>query len=206
MLEYLDYSDWLLAMLKFIHNDNRNNLKDNNDWVLVVIFSTVKMGRPRKLDDKRECNQAAISNFFNKNQNKISESVEISSKRLRSPETAVVNNKSAKLDCQENARISEAQSSEVAEAGMENVSDTMDKISCAKSKLKENRNFQNSWKVSYPWLIYEKENQKIKCSICIKAGLSNSFVRGTNVKIDNIIKHLKATGKYNFVFFCLDNL
>ena len=38
MLEYLDYSDWLLAMFKFIHNDNRNNLKDNNDWVLFVIF------------------------------------------------------------------------------------------------------------------------------------------------------------------------
>ena len=51
------------------------------------------MGRPRKLDDKRDCNQAAISNFFNNNQNKVSESVEISSKRLRSPETAVVNNK-----------------------------------------------------------------------------------------------------------------
>ena len=93
MLEYLDYRDWLLAMLKFIHNDNRNNLKDNNNWVLVVIFSTVKMGRPRKLDDKHDCNQAAISNFFNNNQNKVSESVEISSKRLRSPETAVVNNK-----------------------------------------------------------------------------------------------------------------
>ena len=88
---------------------------------------------------------------------------------------------------------------------MENVSDTMDKISCANSKLKENRNFQNSWKVSYPWLIYEKENQKIKCSICIKAGLY-SFVRGTNAKIDNITKHLKATGKYNFVFFYLNNL
>ena len=207
MLEYLDYSDWLLAMLKFIHNDKRNNLKDNNNnWVLVVIFSTVKMGRPQKLDDKRDCNQAAISNFFNNNQNKVSESVEISSKRLRSPETAVVNNKRAKSDCQENARISEAQSSEVAEAGMENVGDTMDKISCVKSKLNENRNFQNSWKVSYPWLIYEKENQKIKCSICIKALLSNSFVSRTSVKIDNITKHLKATGKYNFVFFYLDNL
>ena len=51
-----------------------------------------------------------------------------------------------------------------------------------------NRKFQEKWISLYLWLVYDAENNIMKCSVCRNAKKTNSF---TNFRTNSIIDHIK---------------
>ena len=43
-----------------------------------------------------------------------------------------------------------------------------------------NRKFQEKWISLYPWLVYDAENNLMKCSVCLNAKKTNSFTTGNS--------------------------
>ena len=174
------------------------------------------MGRPRKLTDKRASNQSSISGFFNGRQNscnEIDERNEVNlcqaQKRQISPHPTNskqnCENKRPKNDlgCESNMDSEKTEASNIDRPKFAPIETNTESDSSGNKihseKPKESRHFQLAWKTKYPWIVYDSDNQKIKCSTCINAGVKNSFVRGTSMKIDNITKHLKTSGIYSIL-------
>ena len=72
-----------------------------------------------------------------------------------------------------------------------------DEESQPKSKKKKSA-YHKSWETQYPWLLYDKEHDLMKCTLCIRANKCNSFTVGTNnFRTSTITRHLgiKTTKK-----------
>jgi len=51
-----------------------------------------------------------------------------------------------------------------------------------------NRKFQEKWISLYPWLVYDAENNLMKCSVCLNAKKTNSFTTGNSNWWNNLFK------------------
>ena len=56
---------------------------------------------------------------------------------------------------------------------------------------KPKRSFQRKWLRTYKWLVHK--DQALFCSICLDAGMQNTYTTGTsNVRVSDISKHSRS--------------
>ena len=55
---------------------------------------------------------------------------------------------------------------------------------------KSERKFQNNWLRDYSWLMFDREENYMQCSLCIKHRKNNSLTqKNTNFKTTTLLRH-----------------
>ena len=71
--------------------------------------------------------------------------------------------------------------------------------SSASDKKCKTRNYEESWKQKYPWLI-RLENGNIACKLCIESKFSNAMTRGTdNFGTSTLVRHARTPDHHKAV-------
>lgn len=60
-----------------------------------------------------------------------------------------------------------------------------------KIKLKKTCVYQKKWETTYSWLTYDDEENVMRCTVCMKAGKTNTFTTGTNnFRVSTLTRHI----------------